>query len=174
MGFVQGSPPTPLFTPALFCVSVGHVCVIQSKQQGSGRRHKVKRWTSWDGGAWRIFTRFSVQTVSVMEAADTLSPHSGPQLQQRANTHTVLCVPPWRTEGKEKKSICRFFIIYNLKIPFPHRQPASQPAAFLTLSRLFSVPSSVWINGHCLTLCLCGVSQCWSSEHVSGSRSTLH
>lgn len=37
---------------------------------------------------------------------------------------------------------------------------ARRPAASLTLSRLFGAPYSVWINGHCLLVCVCGVLCC--------------
>lgn len=53
----------------------------------------------------------------------------------------------------QTKIICKFYLMYNLKIPL---RP-SQPAASLTLPRLFWVPYSVWINGHCLKVCLCGL-----------------
>lgn len=83
-------------------------------------------------------------------------------LTSSGRTDTCTLHPSSRAKGK--KIICEFLLMYNLKILFPSRR---QPAAFLTLSRLFWVPSSVWINGHCLTTCLCGLSQHWGSEHVS-------
>lgn len=59
----------------------------------------------------------------------------------------------------KQKLIGKFSLMYNLTILLP--------AASLTLSRLFWVPYSVWINGHCLTGCLCGLFQYRDSEHVS-------
>ena len=109
---------------------------------------------------WRI--------LHVQTGWDGIIRHHRPSHVQQPSRHTCTLYLPTTAVWKSSKFLV---LMYNLKILLLFSR---QPAVSLTLSHLFWVPFSAWINGHCLTMCLCAVLVLWQWAHLFGSSLTLH